>query len=118
MDSDQPHTVGNASMRPPSEHGGFPEGFLEEALYEWGFPGFENRLQAVGGHELQNGNILAGQGFPLCRRSSRWGHKGVWAELLRATVGAGAGVEWGSGEQPSVRRERPGQEGLWDLTPV
>ena len=82
MDSDQPHTVGNASLRPPSEHGSFPEGFLEEALYEWGFPGFESRLKGVRGHELQNGTILAGQGFPLCRRSSRWGHKGVWAELL------------------------------------
>lgn len=73
MHSDQPHSVGNASMRAPSEHGGFPEGFLEEAMYEWAFPDFESRLTGVGGHELQNSIILSGQGFPLYRSSSRWG---------------------------------------------
>lgn len=102
MDNDQHHTVGNASMRPPSKHGGFSEGFLEEAMYEWGFPAFESRLKGVGGHELQNGIILAGQGFPLCRRSSRWGHKGSGPSCsvttVRTTVRAGwDGVrQWGT----------------------
>ena len=45
-------------------------------MYEWGFPGCESRIKGVGGHELQNGITLAGQGFPLYRSSSRWGDKG------------------------------------------
>ena len=114
MHSDQPHSVGNASIRAPSEHGGFPEGFLEEAMYEWAFPDFESRLTGVGGHELQNSIILSGQGFPLYRSSSRWGDKGVWAELLsdhsqdysQGQVGWSGAVENspGSDEKGLVRR--------------
>ena len=115
MDNDQPHSVGNASMRAPSEHGCFPEGFLEEAMYEWGFPGCESRITGVGGHELQNGITLAGQGFPLYRSSSRWGDKGVWAELLsdhsqdysqgRVGWNGAVGNSPGSDEKGLVRRD-------------
>ena len=83
-------------------------------MYEWAFPDFESRLTGVGGHELQNSIILSGQGFPLYRSSSRWGDKGVWAELLsdhsqdysQGQVGWSGAVENspGSDEKGLVRR--------------
>ena len=102
MDSDQPHTVGNGSMRLPSEHGGFPEGFLEEALYEWGFPGFESRLKGVGGHELRMALFWLDRASPCAGGAAdgviRGSGPSCSVTTIRTTVRAGWGGvgQWGT----------------------